>query len=75
MVIASVSIGVRPFKVLVSHDGREAYTIDHDTVTVTVVDIRGAVLRVGSSWMLPRGLLCHLDETRVLCRATRQHHQ
>ena len=39
-VIASVPIGVRPFQVLVSHDGREVYTIDHDTVTVTVVDTR-----------------------------------
>ncbi len=37
-VIASVPIGVRPFQVLVSHDGREVYTVDHDTFTVTVVD-------------------------------------
>jgi YVTN family beta-propeller protein len=37
-VIASVPIGVRPFQVIVSGDGREIYTIDHDTFTVTVVD-------------------------------------
>ena len=39
-VIASAPIGVRPFQVLVSRDGREVYTIDHDTFTVTVVDAR-----------------------------------
>jgi len=39
-VIGSVPIGVRPFQVLASHDGREVYTIDHDTFTVTVVDTR-----------------------------------
>jgi YVTN family beta-propeller protein len=37
-VIASVPIGVRPFEVIVSRDGHEVYTIDHDTFTVIVVD-------------------------------------
>jgi YVTN family beta-propeller protein len=37
-VIASVPIGVRPFQVIVSGDGSEVYTIDHDTFTVTAVD-------------------------------------
>lgn len=37
-VIASVPISVRPFQVLVSGDGREVYTVDHDTFTVTAVD-------------------------------------
>jgi len=37
-VIASAPIGVRPFQVIVSRDGREVYTIDHDTFTVTAVD-------------------------------------
>jgi YVTN family beta-propeller protein len=37
-VIASVPIGVRPFQVLVGAGGREVYTIDHDTFTVTAVD-------------------------------------
>jgi YVTN family beta-propeller protein len=37
-VIASVPIGVRPFQVLASPDGRAVYTIDHDTFTVTAVD-------------------------------------
>jgi YVTN family beta-propeller protein len=37
-VIASVPIGARPFQVLASPDGREVYTVDHDTFTVTAVD-------------------------------------
>jgi len=37
-VIASVPIGVRPFQVLASADGRAIYTIDHDTFTVTAID-------------------------------------
>jgi len=31
-------IGVRPFDVLVSKDGRQIFTIDHDSYTVTVID-------------------------------------
>ena len=34
----STPVGRRPFDVLLSHDGREVYTIDHDGFTVTVVD-------------------------------------
>jgi YVTN family beta-propeller protein len=37
-VIASLPIGVRPFQVLASPDGRMVYTIDHDTFTVTAID-------------------------------------
>jgi YVTN family beta-propeller protein len=37
-VIASIPIGVRPFQVIVSGDGREVYTIDHDTFTVTAIN-------------------------------------
>jgi DNA-binding beta-propeller fold protein YncE len=36
----SVPVGVRPFDVLVSRDGRLVYSIDHDSYTVTVVDTR-----------------------------------
>lgn len=32
-----VPVGVRPFDVLVSRDGSEAYSIDHDSYSVTVV--------------------------------------
>jgi YVTN family beta-propeller protein len=38
VVIASVPIGVRPFQVIASPDGRAVYTIDHDTFTVTAID-------------------------------------
>lgn len=34
----SVPIGIRPFDVLVSADGSEVYTIDHDSYSVTAVD-------------------------------------
>jgi YVTN family beta-propeller protein len=37
-VVASVPIGVRPFQVLASPDGRMVYSIDHDTFTVTAID-------------------------------------
>lgn len=34
----SAPTGYRPFQVIVSSDGREAYVLDHDTFTVTAVD-------------------------------------
>ncbi|WP_344250161.1 YncE family protein [Isoptericola hypogeus] len=37
-VVSSVPVGLRPFDVLVSADGDEVYTVDHDAFTVTVVD-------------------------------------
>jgi len=36
--VSSVPVGLRPFDVLVSDDGAEVYTVDHDGFTVTVVD-------------------------------------
>jgi DNA-binding beta-propeller fold protein YncE len=36
--IASVPIGIRPFEVLTSRDGREVYALDHDSFTITVID-------------------------------------
>jgi DNA-binding beta-propeller fold protein YncE len=38
--LGAVEVGVRPFDVLVSRDGREAYSVDHDSYSVTVVDDR-----------------------------------
>jgi DNA-binding beta-propeller fold protein YncE len=35
-----VQVGVRPFDVIISPDGGEVYSIDHDSFTVTVVDTR-----------------------------------
>jgi len=37
-VVSAVPVGLRPFDVLVSDDGHEVYTVDHDGFTVTVVD-------------------------------------
>lgn len=37
-VVSAVPVGLRPFDVLVSDDGDEVYTVDHDGFTVTVVD-------------------------------------
>lgn len=34
----SVAVGVRPFDVVISPDGREVYSIDHDSYSVTAVD-------------------------------------
>ncbi|MZQ83986.1 hypothetical protein GQF01_17880 [Paenibacillus sp. 5J-6] len=34
----SVAVGVRPFDVVTSPDGREVYSIDHDSYSVTAVD-------------------------------------
>jgi streptogramin lyase len=43
--VGSVPVGVRPFDVLVSRDGRQAYSIDHDSFSVTVVDARSLAAR------------------------------
>ncbi len=37
-IVGVAAIGVRPFDVLVSRDGRQVYTIDHDSYTITVID-------------------------------------
>lgn len=37
-VTGSVPIGDRPFQVLISKDGREVYSVNHDSYSVTVVD-------------------------------------
>jgi DNA-binding beta-propeller fold protein YncE len=45
-VLGSVGTGVRPFDVLASRDGREAYSIDHDSYTVTVLDVAEMTARI-----------------------------
>jgi YVTN family beta-propeller protein len=37
-VIDSVPVGERPFQILISNDGREVYSINHDSYSVTVVN-------------------------------------
>lgn len=36
--IGSVPVGIRPFDVVMSHDGSEVYSIDHDSYTLTIVN-------------------------------------
>ncbi|NOU92124.1 hypothetical protein GC093_02590 [Paenibacillus sp. LMG 31456] len=38
VIVGSVPIGIRPFDVVVSKDGNEVYTIDHDSYSVTAVN-------------------------------------
>jgi DNA-binding beta-propeller fold protein YncE len=38
-VLGSIETGVRPFDVVASRDGHTAYSIDHDSYTVTVLDV------------------------------------
>lgn len=51
----SVAIGIRPFDVLVSADGRQVYSIDHDSYSVTVVDLTTLVARSLGAAPLGRG--------------------
>jgi DNA-binding beta-propeller fold protein YncE len=37
-VVGSATVGIRPFDVAVSRDGRVVYSIDHDSFSVTIVD-------------------------------------
>ncbi len=52
-VTASVAVGIRPFDVLVSRDGRAVYTVDHDSFSVTVVDV--GTLRTRTLEVAPLG--------------------
>lgn len=44
-VMDSVDVGLRPFDILISDDGSEVYTIDHDSFTVHVVDTASMTAR------------------------------
>lgn len=44
-VVESVDVGLRPFDILISDDGSEVYTIDHDSFTVHVVDTASMTAR------------------------------
>jgi hypothetical protein len=44
-VVGSAPVGVRPFDVLASQDGLEAYSIDHDSYTMTVVSVETLAAR------------------------------
>lgn len=44
-VVDSVEVGLRPFDILISEDGSEIYTIDHDSFSVHVVDTAAMTAR------------------------------
>ena len=51
----SVGIGVRPFQVVAAHDGRHVYSIDHDSYSVTMVDLETGSVRQLPAMPLGRG--------------------
>jgi len=54
-VTAVVPVGIRPFDVLASRDGREVYSLDHDSYTITVIDTATRKTRVIPVAPLGRG--------------------
>ena len=60
-VVATAPIGIRPFDVLLSRDGRAAYTLDHDSYGITRVDTRSARARSRRVAPLGRGAFDKLN--------------
>jgi DNA-binding beta-propeller fold protein YncE len=54
-VVGSVTVGVRPFQVVAGRDSRQAYSIDHDSYSVTVVDLDRGTARALPAMPLGRG--------------------
>ena len=54
-VVRSVGVGVRPFQVVAAADSQHVYSIDHDSYTVTVVDLTSGTARVLPAKPLGRG--------------------
>jgi DNA-binding beta-propeller fold protein YncE len=53
--VGTVPVGVRPFDVVASRDGRQVYSIDHDSYSVTAVDAATLVARTLSVAPFGRG--------------------
>ena len=53
--VGSVTVGVRPFQVLAAPDARLVYTVDHDSYSVTVVDLDTGGTRTLATMPLGRG--------------------
>ena len=53
--LRSVAVGVRPFQVVAAPDSRHVYSIDHDSYTVTVVDLDTGGTRQLPAMPLGRG--------------------
>jgi DNA-binding beta-propeller fold protein YncE len=54
-IVDSVVVGVRPFQVVAAADSRHVYSIDHDSHTVTVVDLDSGSARRLAAQPLGRG--------------------
>jgi DNA-binding beta-propeller fold protein YncE len=54
-VLGSVIVGVRPFQVVSAHDSRHVYSIDHDSYTISVVDLESMTARTIEAMPLGRG--------------------
>ena len=54
-VVGSVTVGVRPFQVVAAADSRHVYSIDHDSYTVTVVDLDASTARPLPAMPIGRG--------------------
>lgn len=54
-IVSSVVVGVRPFQVVAADDSRHVYSIDHDSYTVTVVDLDSGSARPLAAQPLGRG--------------------
>lgn len=55
-IIASVPIGIRPFEVLITGDGNEALAVDHDSYTITAVNLATLAARTLEVAPLGRGV-------------------
>lgn len=54
-VVAAYPVGVRPFGVLVSPNGGEVYSLDHDSYGITVLDVAAGTTRKLETTPLGRG--------------------
>jgi DNA-binding beta-propeller fold protein YncE len=55
-VVSSVQVGIRPFQVLAAADNRTVYTVDHDSYSLTVVDLETGLARTLQTTPLGRGV-------------------
>ncbi len=69
----SFAVGRRPFQVLVSADGQRVYTIDHDSFTVTVLDLPTRTTRTLSATPLGGNSLASFDKSHYAVLDDRGH--
>jgi DNA-binding beta-propeller fold protein YncE len=55
-IVGSVTVGVRPFQVVAAPDSRRVYSLDHDSYTITVVDLYTGEVRQIPAMPLGRGV-------------------